>query len=846
VPRARTAPDRGRLFLEKKLDPKAWGVRRPLIAVVAVAVLAAAGVALAFSWRQYGDSKNRAAGDLKARAILAGTVFDTYFAGQLAVLNSIAESPAVRNRDVPAMERYFARVQPAGGKLFTGGIGWINMSGVPRASSNPGPPARVRLADRSYFKAVLSTGRPFISEAIRARVGRQRLIVMAVPTHDPSGNLSGVLTGAFLLQVSRTDSRAIELGYAGLQVLDRKGQQLTLPSLARPSNGDLQREIARSLEGVLVGTKGLDGTSGRVVAYATSAAPGWKIVIDQPESAVFASARRVLAVEVGSILGGAAIILALIIWVASRARRDLRSDLSQVRQWARLTRALGGSADQRAVCEATADALASHYTDADVVVALRHEDDLDFELLATRQRSATAGTTVEADAVEIARAVQNESSRPRQDDLPLDSARPYALPGRARGTSYGAPLFDRRGNVIGALALLFPSSRGLGEDDQLLIRAYADQTSQAVTRVRRQAHEHEAAVRLQRSLLPAALPDVDGLELGACYRAGAAGVDIGGDWYDAVRRPDGIVHLTVGDVAGRGIPAAILMGQLRNAFRAYALEHTSPAAILGGLSRHTDVEQMATAFCVAFDPFTNELTYASAGHPPALLIDRATLKVVRLDQPGRPPLGWQFADEVREWRIDVPARAALVLYTDGLIERRSTPIDAAIDQVGSAIVGGVELDVEAAANATVDEIVGGSAVDDVALLLVETSGVPATLTVEIPSDPSMLADLRRRLRRWLLLRGIAEQQREDTVLAVSEAVNNSIEHAYRDSTGTVTIRMAHSDSSLELLVEDQGAWREPITSATRGRGLRIIRNLMESTDVSSTGNGTRVVLRQKL
>jgi anti-sigma regulatory factor (Ser/Thr protein kinase) len=815
-----------------------------LVAIVILALLVAAAVAVAFSWRQYRDAKERAANDMRARAILAGVVFDTYFAGQLAVLNSMAQSPVVMNRDIAGMDKYFARVQPAGGKLFTGGVGWLDLSGVPRATSNPGKPPHIQAADRSYFRAVVSTGKPFISEAIRARSGHQRVLVMAVPTRDPKGRLSGVLTGAFLLQVSRTDQRSIELGYAGLQVLDRRGQELTLPSLARPPNAALTREMARSTDGVLVDTRGLDESSGQVVAYATSAAPGWKIVLEQPTSAVFAPARRTLTAEVGSILGGLALVLALIVWALRRARRELRADVSEVRQWARLTRALGQSTGRRAVCEAIADAFASHFIDADVLVVLRQDEAEGFDIVGARQRSN--GTAVEENALAIAGSVRDESPLVRSGDQAEPGAQLHELPGRPSTASYGAPMADAAGQLVGVLVLLFPSSCALSEDDQLLIRTYADQAGQAIARIRRQQHEHEAAVRLQRSLLPGTLPSVDGIELGACYRAGASGADIGGDWYDAVRRPDGILHLTVGDVAGRGIPAAVLMGQIRNAFRAYAFEHVSPAAILTGLSRHTDVEQMATAFCLTIDPYTSELTYASAGHPPALVVDRETSVVVRLDRPSRPPLGWQYTEDVREWHAELPQQAALVLYTDGLIERRGTAIDAAIDRVGAVVLSRSGLDIEGAANATVDGIVGGLSEDDVALLLVETSGVPATVSIEIPSDPAMLANLRRRLRRWLSLRGIDERQREDAVLAVSEAVNNSIEHAYRDSPGTIEINLAHAGESLELLIKDQGVWREPVTTPTRGRGLRIIKNLMESAEVTDTGAGTRVMLRQKL
>ena len=162
-------------------------------------------------------------------------MFDTYFAGELGPLTSIAASPTVRAGDTNGMRSYFARVQPAHGTLFTGGLGWIDIQGISRVSSNPLPAGPlINVSDRSYFKTVVSTGRPFISEGLRTKRGKQRVIVMAVPTRDAGGQLNGVLAGALLLQQSTTDQRSIDLGYERVVVIDRRGQQITTPSLPDP------------------------------------------------------------------------------------------------------------------------------------------------------------------------------------------------------------------------------------------------------------------------------------------------------------------------------------------------------------------------------------------------------------------------------------------------------------------------------------------------------------------------------------------------------------------------------------------------------------------------------------
>ena len=148
---------------------------------------------------------------------------------------------------------------------------------------------------------------------------------------------------------------------------------------------------------------------------------------------------------------------------------------------------------------------------------------------------------------------------------------------------------------------------------------YAEEAAQALVRARSFEHEHAVAVSLQRGLLSEELPAIEGVDLLGHYEAGSAGLEVGGDWYDVVRRSDGIVQISVGDVAGRGLAAAVLMGQMRNAFRAYVYDHSSPAEVLRRMQRHVTGEAMATAVCIALDPYTRRLTYASAGHPPSLL-----------------------------------------------------------------------------------------------------------------------------------------------------------------------------------------------------------------------------------
>jgi serine phosphatase RsbU (regulator of sigma subunit)/anti-sigma regulatory factor (Ser/Thr protein kinase) len=365
------------------------------------------------------------------------------------------------------------------------------------------------------------------------------------------------------------------------------------------------------------------------------------------------------------------------------------------------------------------------------------------------------------------------------------------------------------------------------------------------------AREHDIALRLQRSMLPASLPDVDGVDLACRYRAGVAGVEVGGDWYDVLARDDGFVHMIVGDVAGRGIDAATLMGQLRSAFHAYAFDHGSPAEVLRRMIRLVPSGSMATAVCMTLDPFTGDLRYATAGHPPPLAIDAATRTVRLLDVGGAPPLGYVAPDMLVDARVVLPAGTTVIAYTDGLVERRTASIDVGIARLSDALVAGAELDADALAGAVLEQVGDASPAeeDDIALLVLELLEVPACFRAEIPADPAELAPLRRRLRRWLALRHVPESHREDAVLAITEACSNSIEHGYESADGTIAVVVAHDGGQLEIVIRDRGHWRArggDDEDSDRGRGLSIMRSIMRDTAVVHDDHGTVVTMLQSV
>jgi serine phosphatase RsbU (regulator of sigma subunit)/anti-sigma regulatory factor (Ser/Thr protein kinase) len=813
-------------------------------ALVAIVVLTALGLV----WRQYENAKDEATEELQARALLAATVFDTYFAGQLNALTAIAASPAVVAGDTEAMTEYFARFRPGEGTTFTAGVGWIDLDGRQRATSNPAGPIEVSLEDRTYFSRALSTEKPFVSEAIVALATQRRLVVMSVPTRDERGRITGVLAGGIVLEQSPNDPRTTELGYAGLQVIDREGQLVTRRDLARPQNSELVARLRKAKEGLIVDGRGLDGSDGRVIAYASSAAAGWTTVLDQPASTVFAGARRSLLLEALLVGVATVIVVGLIAWSLLQIRRNHRANRARVRRWARLTRSLNEAVDADAIREVLAAALASEFPKASAIVALSPvgKGESGQATVAHGSRSSFTGLD-EGVALSIAERIAHAGAPVglgTSSELQELESLPDAPLSRARSL-YGVSLQDEGQAHLGSAALLFAVEHGLESHELTLVQASADQVAQALARVRRHEREHDVAVLLQQSLLPDQLPEIEGVEVGAYYRAGVMNTTVGGDWYDVVRRPDGIVHLTVGDVAGRGIDAAVLMGQLRNAFRAYALDHVSPAAIIRRLGRHVSEDGMATMVCVTYDPFTREMVYASAGHLPPLLLDPSLGTVARLKAPSRGPLGWLSSNALVDEQGVAPPGSTLALYTDGLVERRGSHLDKGIDRLGAVLQEALPADAHDAVHTVVDRLVESRVDDDLALLLVRLQE-PSVLRVELPAEPGLLRELRRRVRSWLTRRGLDEGAREAAVFALSEACNNAIEHGYRDGRGTIRVRLDHSDDTLRIRVADDGTWRQPVEDSTRGRGIVIMRGLMDSAEIVQKPKGTEVVLEQRL
>jgi serine phosphatase RsbU (regulator of sigma subunit) len=245
----------------------------------------------------------------------------------------------------------------------------------------------------------------------------------------------------------------------------------------------------------------------------------------------------------------------------------------------------------------------------------------------------------------------------------------------------GLPLLAA-GQPLGALRFSFGSERRISEEERVFLEALAGQCSLAVERAEMYEREHATAETLQRSLLPDKLPTIEGLSLDARYLPVTRNMEIGGDWYDVFRLPEGKLAVTVGDVMGKGLTAAAGMGRVRNALRALALTDSRPIAVLTGLDRlftaTEQEEQVTTVTYLVVDPLTGEGLAGNAGHLPTLLIGPDGKAELDAAEAGT-PLGWASPRKQHSFRL--PPGSTAVFYSDGLVENRVRGLDAGLDEL---------------------------------------------------------------------------------------------------------------------------------------------------------------------
>ena len=410
-----------------------------------------------------------------------------------------------------------------------------------------------------------------------------------------------------------------------------------------------------------------------------------------------------------------------------------------------------------------------------------------------------------------------------------------------------APL-TARGETMGTISLIRLEGGLRYEEDELeLVRDLGRRAAMALHNARLYEREHSVAETLQRSLLPEVFPEVPGLRFAARYLPGGAGVDVGGDWYDVIPLPGGLVGLAIGDVAGRGLRAASVMGQLRTTLRVWAVERVPPGEALERVDRvfqRIDEGELATLLYLTLDPYGGEVRYSSAAQPPALLIHPEGGAEL-LEEARSVPLGAVPDAHYGEARIEMPPGSTLLLYTDGLVERPGESIDAGLERLRLAAESGPD-EPEELLDHVIEKALGGNdRPDDVAALAVRLMPVRETLDLSLPSVPDSLVRVRRELRPWLAAQGVEGAALDDINVACNELVANAVEHAYGLDDGRFQVRGARDGDRVLIRVRDWGRWREPQGSG-RGRGLPLVELLMDTLDVQRTDDGTEVRMTRRL
>lgn len=384
-------------------------------------------------------------------------------------------------------------------------------------------------------------------------------------------------------------------------------------------------------------------------------------------------------------------------------------------------------------------------------------------------------------------------------------------------------------------------------DDLAFARTLGDAVGVLLARARVQEEEHRVALGLQRALLPDALDPDPRVTVGARYAPAGGELEVGGDWYDAFALPDGRIGLAVGDVVGHGLEAAADMGGLRIALAALAPHASGPAellTLLDDFAAGPNGTSFATVCYAILDPATGTLIYASAGHPPTLVVSPAG-ETTWLDGAASIPLCGMQRAQRPEASVVLPPGALLIMYSDGLIERRRQRLEAGMERLAAIALEARGGDVGEVCDVVMGGMMGDVVTDDDAVVLCLRLAPRAARRFHrrFPARPAELRRIRETVREWLDEEPL-EVDRVGLLLALGEACSNAVEHAYWGrAPGEVEVEIEDGAGDLAVRVRDFGRWRPPSDDPRRGRGTDIIMSVGRDVRRHSDGGGTTVAFR---
>jgi PAS domain S-box-containing protein len=423
----------------------------------------------------------------------------------------------------------------------------------------------------------------------------------------------------------------------------------------------------------------------------------------------------------------------------------------------------------------------------------------------------------------------------RQLPLTVQAVESSDAPGQSSGV---VAVLTGGGGV--ALWLELRAPRRISAEDRLLLTVLIGHLGLAIQHVRQFEAVRETSLTLQHAMLaPTELP----AGFAVRYEPAVTPLEIGGDWYDVLRVGEHRIGIIVGDCVGRGLSAAAVMGQLRSSARALLLTGAEPAKLLEELDAVAELIPNAfctTVFLAILDTKSGEFSYSCAGHLPAVLAAPGQAHTLILDARSV-PLAVQRKTSRPQASVVLPAGSTLMLYTDGLVERREVSLDDRIAQLGDTVAAGMHTSVDAVADAALRDMASpGGYDDDIAIVVYRRPYPPLVIDQIVAAD--QLGEIRHQLAAWLADAGVAEELIADIVLAVNEACANSVEHGYQDrAPGRVRVEAQNDGAEVHLTITDHGSWK-PATSepGVRGRGLLLIRAVSDTLEMDCTPTGTAV------
>jgi signal transduction histidine kinase/FixJ family two-component response regulator len=414
------------------------------------------------------------------------------------------------------------------------------------------------------------------------------------------------------------------------------------------------------------------------------------------------------------------------------------------------------------------------------------------------------------------------------------------------------PLHADDGAVLGAMGLGWPSPREISQADIAMTMQVAAILARAVTRISVAEREHQIAMSLQERLLGLGVTS-PAAAVSASYQPAGEVMRVGGDWYTATPLGAARIGISAGDVVGHGLPAATVMSQLRSALGAAALATNDPAAVIDLLDRYAETLDDATFATVAYaiiDTAVGTVSYACAGHPYPLVVGPDGT-VTWLKDGRRPPLAVRSSKP----RLDAPTGGAalppgslLLLYTDGLIERRSESLEDGFARLTAAAAGCANLPAGQACTHLINQMTPARGyADDVVIIAVRPAGTTAGSYVDaLPASLSELRPARERMRGWLVHLGSSGATTHDVLLGTGEALANAIEHGSDlDPRRTVSVEAFASLDEISVTVSDSGRWLKDSAASRdtqRGHGLKLIHGLANDSRTDRTILGTQVTM----